>query len=64
VRRGQLHLDYQPIVDMHRGVATGVEALVRWDHPTLGTLLPETFITLAEEIDAILEIGTWSLRKR
>jgi diguanylate cyclase (GGDEF)-like protein len=63
VRRGQLHLAYQPVVDMHRGIAVGVEALVRWDHPTLGLLMPGSFIKVAEESDDILEIGTWVLEE-
>jgi EAL domain-containing protein (putative c-di-GMP-specific phosphodiesterase class I)/transposase len=61
VRQDQLHLVYQPIVDIHRGVATGLEALVRWDHPARGMLFPQSFIALAEESDAMLEIGTWVL---
>jgi diguanylate cyclase (GGDEF)-like protein len=63
VRQGQLKLAYQPVVDMHRGVATGVEALVRWEHPKLGLLMPNSFIKLAEESDDILEIGTWVLEE-
>jgi EAL domain-containing protein (putative c-di-GMP-specific phosphodiesterase class I) len=61
VAGGQLRLCYQPIVTLHNGELTGVEALVRWDHPTLGLLSPASFIELAEHTGAIGEIGSWVL---
>jgi diguanylate cyclase (GGDEF)-like protein len=54
-------LQYQPIVELATGRMTGVEALVRWTHPTRGVIGPGDFILLAEESDAILDIGRWVL---
>lgn len=61
VRRGELHLVFQPIVAMSDHQILGMEALVRWSHPKLGVLLPDRFIQLAEETELIDEIGTWVL---
>jgi diguanylate cyclase (GGDEF)-like protein len=61
LRDGQLRLDYQPISDLHSGRIVGAEALVRWQHPTLGLLLPDDFIALAEETGDIEAIGCWVL---
>ena len=61
--RGELRLAYQPMLDLRTGRVRGVEALVRWQHPTRGLLDPDTFIPLAEETGAILEIGTWVLHE-
>ena len=59
----QLRLVYQPIVDLDSGRIAGVEALVRWQHPERGLILPGQFIEIAEENDAILPIGRWVLRE-
>ena len=56
---GQFSVVYQPIVGLPGGELRGVEALLRWNHPTLGILSPETFITLAEESGVITPIGRW-----
>ena len=56
---GQFSVVYQPIVGLPGGELRGVEALLRWNHPTLGMLSPETFITLAEESGVIAPIGRW-----
>ena len=58
---GQLWLEYQPIVDLLTMDLLGVEALVRWQHPTLGLLYPADFIALAEETGDIDAIGNWVL---
>ena len=62
VASGQLRVNYQPVVDLATGQTLGVEALVRWEHPTLGLLPPADFITLAEETGDIDAIGCWVLK--
>jgi diguanylate cyclase (GGDEF)-like protein len=61
VAAGELRLEYQPIVDLRTHDVLGVEALVRWQHPTLGLLYPADFIALAEETGDIDAIGNWVL---
>ena len=63
VALGQLHLVYQPIVALPRGPSVGMEALVRWAHPTRGVLSPAQFIPLAEESGLIAGIGGWILEE-
>ncbi len=60
--RGQLRLYFQPKVSIGSDAITGVEALLRWQHPTLGLLAPERFMAIAEESGAIVAIGRWVLR--
>jgi diguanylate cyclase (GGDEF)-like protein len=61
--RGELAVYYQPIIDLATGVAVGVEALVRWQHPTRGLVEPSEFVPLAEETGVILPIGAWVLEE-
>lgn len=56
-----LHLVYQPEVDLRTGEILAVEALVRWDHPVLGLLLPQSFISVAESTNLAGELGAWVL---
>ena len=63
VSLGQLHLVYQPIVGLPRGPSVGMEALVRWAHPTRGVLSPAQFIPLAEDSGMIVEIGNWVMEE-
>lgn len=55
--KGQFNLYYQPIIDLKKLCPVGVEALIRWNHPTLGLITPNDFIPLAEETGFITDIG-------
>ncbi|HVS41156.1 MAG TPA: EAL domain-containing protein [Candidatus Dormibacteraeota bacterium] len=61
VERGEFRLLYHPMVDTDTGAVTGFEALVRWNHPTLGTVAPGRFIGLAEQTGLIEPLGAWVL---
>ncbi|WP_158294692.1 putative bifunctional diguanylate cyclase/phosphodiesterase, partial [endosymbiont of Ridgeia piscesae] len=63
VEQEQFLLLYQPQVDVESGEIVGVEALLRWQHPELGLMLPEQFISLAEESGLILPLGRWLVRQ-
>jgi diguanylate cyclase (GGDEF)-like protein len=58
---GQLELHYQPIVDLGTRQIVAAEALIRWNHPTRGFLHPDSFIKVAEESGAIVDLGNWVL---
>lgn len=60
---GELRLHYQPLVSLATGQINGFEALLRWQHPTLGLLAPTEFIGIAESSGSIVEIGLWVLRE-
>jgi diguanylate cyclase (GGDEF)-like protein/PAS domain S-box-containing protein len=63
VSREQLSLYYQPIVDVKAGKVLWFEALLRWQHPENGQVMPEDFIALAEETGLILPIGEWVIEE-
>jgi diguanylate cyclase (GGDEF)-like protein len=63
VQRKELRTEYQPIVRTCDGQILGVEALLRWDLPTRGSISPTILIPLAEQSGAIIEIGRWVLEK-
>jgi diguanylate cyclase (GGDEF)-like protein/PAS domain S-box-containing protein len=63
LNRGEFELYYQPQVKAQSGDLVGVEALIRWHHPTRGLLMPDDFIPVAEQQRLMLPIGQWVLRQ-
>lgn len=63
LERSEFRLLYQGKVDMESGQLTGVEALIRWQHPELGAINPADFIPMAESLGLISDIGAWVLRE-
>ncbi|MBX9755684.1 MAG: bifunctional diguanylate cyclase/phosphodiesterase, partial [Pseudomonadaceae bacterium] len=61
--RNEFMLHYQPKINLRSGVVTGTEALLRWNHPQLGLLLPSRFVPIAEDCGLIVEIGHWVLQE-
>ncbi len=58
-----LHLNYQPVIDIKRGCVRKLEALARWQHPTMGPVSPQQFINLAEESGDMPRLGQWILQR-
>jgi diguanylate cyclase (GGDEF)-like protein/PAS domain S-box-containing protein len=63
LRRGQLRVFYQPMVSLTRDEIVGVEALLRWEHPTRGLLEPAEFMQIAESSGVIVPIGEWVIEQ-
>ena len=62
LERNELTLHYQPKVQARTGRVTGIECLLRWQHPTIGPVPPDQIVPLAEETGLIVPIGKWALR--
>ncbi|MDF1759470.1 MAG: EAL domain-containing protein [Coxiellaceae bacterium] len=62
VANNELHLEYQPMVNIAKKTIVGVEALLRWQHPKLGPISPAEFIPISEEIGLASNIGSWVLQ--
>ncbi len=63
LRRGELAVHYQPLLDAQSGNTAGYEALLRWQHPERGMIPPDVFIPIAEDTGDIIPIGAWVLRE-
>jgi EAL domain-containing protein (putative c-di-GMP-specific phosphodiesterase class I) len=63
LERQEFILYYQPKINLNSGMIVGVEALIRWQHPELGLMLPSLFVPVAEECGLILPIDRWVLRE-
>lgn len=63
IKNGELELYYQPVIEMKTKQIVGAEALLRWNHPELGIVMPDEMIQIAEESGLIVSIGEWVLRE-
>ncbi len=59
IDRGEFQLYYQPKLELQSDTVVGVEALLRWNHPTRGAIAPDTFIPVAEDAGLIIDLGNW-----
>ncbi len=62
LEKKQFSLHYQPQINLATGKVTGMEALLRWEHPQLGVIAPRQFLPLAQKTDLILQLGKWVLK--
>lgn len=63
IEREEFEMFYQPVIDAKSGRVVATEALLRWNHPSLGMLLPSSFLNVAEESDHVVNIGRWSMER-
>ena len=63
IENQELELNYQPIIELETNRVTGMEALVRWNHPRHGLIFPDKFIPIAEDANLIVPIGVWVLEE-
>lgn len=63
IHNDELVLHYQPKVDMRSGQLIGLEALVRWQHPSRGLLMPGAFLPFVEHTEAIVQVGIWTMQQ-
>lgn len=63
IQQQQFYIEYQPKKNLSTGDLIGVEALIRWEHPELGRISPDKFISVAEETGLIIPLGEWVIRR-
>lgn len=63
IKNGELELYYQPVIDISTKKIIGAEALLRWNHPEMGLMMPDEIIPIAEESGLIIPIGEWVIRE-
>ncbi|MEO8325966.1 MAG: bifunctional diguanylate cyclase/phosphodiesterase, partial [Nitrospirota bacterium] len=63
LERNEFRLHYQPIIELETGQITGFEALIRWQHPEQGLIMPHAFLTIAAELGMLPSMGDWSCRE-
>jgi len=63
LEQGEIFVEYQPLIDLTSGGFIGAEALARWKHPTRGLVLPDQFISIAEESGTMVQIGYWIMEE-